>query len=66
MMGKKSGIATTTKNELYRNALAIHCHAHALNLARGVSIKNCKLMQNAPETSLEISKLVNHLNVNHN
>ena len=36
----------------------MHCHAHALNLACGDSIKNCKLMQNALETSLEISKLV--------
>ena len=58
MMGKKSGVATTIKNKLNRNALAIHCHAHALNLACGDSIKNCKLMQNAPKTSLEISNLV--------
>ena len=58
MMGKKSGVATTIKNELNRNALAIHCHAHALNLAGGDSIKNCKLMQNALATSLEISKFV--------
>ena len=33
MMGKSSGVATTMKNELNRDALAIHCHAHALNLA---------------------------------
>ena len=52
MMGKKSGVATAI------NALAIYCHAHALNLACGDSIKNCKLMQNALKTSLEISKLV--------
>ena len=58
MMGKNSGKATTIKNELNRNALAIHCHAQTLNLACGDSIKNCKLMQNALETSLEISKLV--------
>ena len=59
MMGKKSGVATTIKNEINRNALAIHyCHAHALNLACGDSIRNCKLMQNTLETSLEISKLV--------
>ena len=57
MMGKKSGVATTIKNELNRNALAIHCHAHALNLGGGDSIKNSKLMQNALETSLELSKL---------
>ena len=34
----------------------MHCHAHALNLACGDSIKNCKLMQNALETSLENCK----------
>ena len=39
MIGKKSGVATTLKNELNRNTLAIHCHAHALNLAWGDSIK---------------------------
>ena len=59
MMGKKSGVATTIKNELNRNALVIHCrHAHASNLACADSIKNCKLMQNALETFLQISKLV--------
>ena len=58
MMGKKSGVATTIKTELNRNALAIHCHAHALNLACGDSIKNCKLMQNALETSLENCKKI--------
>ena len=59
MMGKKSGVATTIKNELNRNALVIHCcHAHASNLACGDSIKNCKLMQNALETSLENCKKI--------
>ena len=58
MMDKKSGVATTVKNELNRNALAIHCHADALNLACGASIKNCKLMQNALETSLENCKKI--------
>ena len=58
MMGKKSGVAAAIKNELNRNALAIHCHAHSLNVVCGGSIKNCKLMQNALETSLEISKPV--------
>ena len=58
MMSKKSGVATTVKNELSRNALAIYCHAQALNLACGDSIKNCKLMQNALETSLENCKKI--------
>ena len=39
IMGKKSGVATTIKNELNKDALAIHCHAHALNVAYGDSIK---------------------------
>ena len=38
MMGKRSGVATAVKNELDKNALAIRCHAHALNLACGDSI----------------------------
>ena len=58
MLGKKSGVATTIKNELNKNALAIHCYAHALNLACGDSIKNCKLMHNALKTTFKISKLV--------
>ena len=58
MMGKKSAVATIIKNELNRNALAMHCDAHTLNLACAASIKNCKLMQNTLETFLEISKLV--------
>ena len=67
MMDKKSGVATTIKNELNKYALTIYCHAHALILACGDSIKNCELMQNALKTSFEISKLVkNHLNANHN
>ena len=58
MMGKKSRVATTIKNELSKNAFAIDCYVHALNLAYGDSMNNCKLMQNALETSFEISKLV--------
>ena len=58
MMGKKSGVANIIKNELNRNTLAIHCHAHALNLVCEDSIKNCRLMQNALGTSFGISKLV--------
>ena len=32
MMGKVSGVAATIKNELNKDALAIHCHARALGL----------------------------------
>ena len=56
--GQKVEVLTNIKNELNKIVLAIHCHAHALNLACGDRIKNCKIMQNALETSFEISKLV--------
>ena len=32
MMGKVFGVATTIKNELNKDALAIHCHARTLGL----------------------------------
>ena len=35
MMGKNSGVVTTIKKELNRNALAIYCHTRAFNLACG-------------------------------
>ena len=57
MMNKKSEVATTIKNELNKDGLAIHCHAHALNLARGDNTKNCKLIQNAPKTCFEFQNL---------
>ena len=57
-MGKKSGLATTIKNKLNRNAQPYIVIAHTLNLACGDSIKSYKRMQNALETSLEILKLV--------
>ena len=58
MMGKKSGVAIRIKNEVNKNALAVHCNGHSLNLACGGSIKNCKIMQDSLETSFEISKLI--------
>ena len=66
-MSKMSGVTTTIRNELDKNALAMHCHGHALILACSNSINNSKLMQSALETSLEISKLEkNPLNANCN
>ena len=66
-MSKMSGVATTIRNELGKNALATHCHGHALILACSNSINNSKLIQSALETSFEISKLEkNPLNANCN
>ena len=42
MMGKKSRVEATIKNELNRNSSATHFHVYALNLACRDSIKNCK------------------------
>ena len=52
MMGKILGVATGTKKELNKNELAIYCHPHALNLACGDSIKNCKPIQKAFQTRI--------------
>ena len=57
MMNKKSEVVTTIKNELNKDGLAIHCHAQALNLARGGNTKNCTLIQNAPKTCFEFQNL---------
>ena len=63
MMRKKSGVATTIKNVLNKNALAIHCHPHALNPACGDSIKHCKLTQNAFETSFKTCTKINLMRI---
>ena len=39
-------------------AVYTHCYGHALNLACGDTIRQCKLMRDALETTHEISKLV--------
>ena len=62
-----SGVATTIRNELDKNTLAMHCHGHALILACSNSINNSKLMQSALGTFFKIFKLVkNDLNANCN
>ena len=57
MSGAKSGVAT----RLYAaepRAIFTHCYGHSLNLACGDTIKRCKLMQDALDTTHEIKKLI--------
>ena len=39
-------------------ALFTHCYTHSLNLAVGDSIKNSRIMRDALDTTLEITKLI--------
>lgn len=57
MSGCKSGVAKRI-TDLEPRALYIHCYGHALNLAAGDAIKQSKLMQDALDTTREITKLV--------
>lgn len=57
MTGRRSGVAKQLE-ELEPQALFLHCHGHALNLAAGNAIKKCKLMRDALDTTFEVSKLV--------
>ena len=57
MKGKKSGVAKQIK-EIEWRALFTHCYTHSLNLAVGDSIKNSRIMRDALDTTLEITKLI--------
>ena len=57
MRGPKSGVAKQLR-ELEPRALYLHCHGHALNLAVGDAIKNCKYTNDALDVAFEVSKLV--------
>lgn len=57
MSGCKSGVAKRI-TDLEPRALYIHCYGHALNLEAGDAIKQSKLMQDALDTTREITKLV--------
>ena len=37
-----------------------HCYGHALNLAAGDTLKQCKLMKDSLETTREITKLIKY------
>ncbi len=57
MSGAKSGVATRLC-EAEPRAIFTDCYGHSLNLACGDAIKRCKLMQDALDTTHEITKLI--------
>ena len=57
MSGAKSCVATRLSAAEPR-AVFTHCYAHSLNLACVDTIKRCKLMQDALDTTREITKLI--------
>ena len=57
MSGSRGGVATLIQREEPR-AVYTHCYGHALSLACGDAIKNCKLMRDALDTSYELIKLI--------
>ena len=59
MSGDKKGVAKQLMAD-EPHALFLHCHGHALNLAAGDAIKQCKVMQDALDTTSEVSKLVKY------
>ena len=57
MSGKKSGVATKLSAAEPR-AVFTHCYGHSLNLACCDAVKQCKLLQDAMDTTHEIAKLI--------
>ena len=57
MAGVKSGVAAKIASEEPR-AIYTHCYGHALNLACADTIKKCRVMKDAIDTSKEITMLV--------
>ena len=57
MSGKKSGVAAKMQ-AVEPRAVYTHCYGHALNLACGDAMKNCKLMKDNLDTTHEITKLI--------
>ena len=56
MAGVKSGVSTKFLSEEPR-ALYTHCYGHALNLACADTVKQCKLIRDALDTTFELTKL---------
>ena len=56
MFGLHSGVAKGILDEEPRAVFA-HCCGHALNLAASDTVKNCKVLKSALETTHEIVKL---------
>ena len=59
MCGIRSGVAKQIQDEEPR-ALFTHCYGHSLSLAASDTIKKCKTMKSALETTYEITKLVKY------
>ena len=59
MAGAKNGVAVQLANEESR-AIFTHCYGHALNLAAGDTIKKNKVLRDALDTTLEMSKLIKY------
>ena len=59
MCGRRSGTSTQICREEPR-AVFIHCFGHALNLAAGDAIKRNKILRDALDTTLEVSKLLKY------
>lgn len=55
--GAKSGVAVRLSTAEPR-AIYTHCYGHSLNLACSDTIRRCKLMQDALDTTHEITKLI--------
>ena len=59
MSSSKCGVAKRI-SDLEPRAVYTHCYIHALNLAAGDTLKKSKLMKDALETTLEITKLIKY------
>ncbi len=59
MSSSKRGVAKQIQ-DLEHRALYTHCYGHAHNLAAGDTLKRCKLMKDALETTREITKLIKY------
>ena len=59
MSGKHSGVAKRIQEEEPR-ALFTHCYGHSLNLAASDTVRNCKVLRSALDTTHEIVKLVKY------
>ena len=57
MSGAKSGVVARVHAAEPR-AVFTHCYGHALNLACADTIRQCKLMRDALDTTHEITKLI--------
>lgn len=59
MSGSKNGVAKSI-GDLEPRAVYTHCYGHALNLVASDTLKQCKLMKDALDTTYEITKLIKY------